>query len=98
MYRHAQRTLGIWLERTRAGARSQAFRARLALAALDVVDRHRLARWLAWLCLAAQQRGGTDLATRLRRLDASLYALVAEAMQRLPSIGGGLSSERRLSA
>jgi len=98
VYRHAQRTLGDWLEHAQAGARHQAFRTRLALAALDAVDRHRLARWLAWLCLATQLRGDTGLITRLRRLDANLYQLVAETLSRLPASMATSESQHRLSA
>jgi hypothetical protein len=83
VYRHAQRALGAWLEQDRACARRQALRVRTALAALDAVERHRLVRWLAWLCLAAQHRGA-DLGERIRRLDAALSRTVEAALATLP--------------
>lgn len=84
VYRHAQRVLGAWLELDRACARRYVLHLRTALAALDAVERHRVVRWLAWLCLASEQRG-TDLAQRLRHLDAGLYRSVEAALATLPA-------------
>ncbi|MEI7036624.1 hypothetical protein [Fulvimonas yonginensis] len=83
VYRHAQRLLGAWLEQGQASARLHAVRVRAALAALDPVERHRFARWLAWLCVAAEYRR-VDLGTRIRRLDAALSRAVEAARATLP--------------
>ncbi len=61
-YREAQRTLAAWLDRDTTTARRQkAFSARTAMTRLNSVERHALARWLAWLCLAADTRGENSL-------------------------------------
>lgn len=83
VYRHAQRVLGAWLEQGHAAARLQAVRVRGALTPLDAVERHRFARWLAWLCVAAESRR-IDLGHRLRRLDATLWRAVEAALATLP--------------
>ena len=83
VYRHAQRLLGAWLEQAPAVALRQAFRVRGALVGLDPVEHHRLARWLAWLCVAATDRR-VDLGGRIRLLDASLYRAVSAALATLP--------------
>ncbi len=97
-YRSAQRTLAAWLENGNAAARRRAFAVRAALAALDATERDRLARWLAWLCVAARSRGETTLADRIRRLDTVMHAAVEEALARLPSPGRPLVRSHRLSA
>ncbi|HEV2621394.1 MAG TPA: hypothetical protein VGU65_04805 [Frateuria sp.] len=84
VYRHAQRVLGTWLEQGHAVARLHAVRVRAALAPLDPVERHRFARWLAWLCLAAEQRR-FDLDGRIRRLDVALHRAVQTARALLPA-------------
>lgn len=84
VYRHAQRVLGAWLEQGHAAARLHAVRVRAALAPLDPVERHRFARWLAWLCLAAEQRR-PGLDGRIRRLDATLHRAVEAARALLPA-------------
>jgi hypothetical protein len=83
VYRHAQRVLGAWLEQHHAAARLHAVRVRAALGALDPVEQHRFARWLAWLCVAAQYQR-TDLISRVRRLDAALSRAVEAALATLP--------------
>ena len=83
-YRLAQRSLAAWLERGTAGARQAAFAARAALSALDATDRGRLARWLAWLEVAAQSRGTSSPEARVQRLDASLHQAMQDALTRLP--------------
>jgi hypothetical protein len=83
-YRQAQRILASWLEQNNRAARRSAFAARAALAGLDAVERSRLARWLAWLCVAAGRRGESALVARIQRLDAGLYGAVGGAMLRLP--------------
>lgn len=82
-YREAQRMLSAWLERGQREARRHALAARAALARLDAVERHRLARWLAWWCAAARAREAT-LQLRLRRLDNALGKAVAAARAQLP--------------
>jgi hypothetical protein len=84
-YREAQRTLAAWLERNHRDARRTAFAVRGAIATLDAVERHRLARWLAWLCASTAQRALAPLA-RIQRLDGSLGEATASALQRLPAI------------
>lgn len=84
VYRHAQRMLGAWLEQGHATARLHAVRVRAALAPLDPVERHRFARWLAWLCVAAEHRR-SDLHGRIRRLDATLHRSVEAAVALLPA-------------
>jgi hypothetical protein len=83
-YREAQRTLAAWLECGQREARRGAFAARAALAGLDAVERHRLARWLAWLCLAAGLRGAA-LQSRVRHLDGALGDATATALAQLPA-------------
>lgn len=85
VYRHAQRVLGAWLEQGHAAARLHAVRVRAALAPLDPVERHRFARWLAWLCVTAEQRR-SDLDGRIRRLDATLHRSVEAARALLPAM------------
>ncbi|WP_329742381.1 hypothetical protein [Dyella sp. A6] len=82
-YRHAQRVLAAWLERSHSGARRGIFDARASLVGLDAIERHRLARWLAWLCLASRQRKST-LLTRIRHLDPSLGLATIAALSQLP--------------
>lgn len=94
VYRHVQRMLGAWLEQTPAVARRHALRVRGALVGLDPVEHHRLARWLAWLCVAAQYRR-VDLAGRIRFLDGPLHRAVSAALQTLPqSMRAGVSVQR----
>ena len=66
--------MACWLERGQVGARQAAFAARSALAGLDATERGRLARWLAWLAVAAQSRGKESPLGRVRRLDATMHA------------------------
>ena len=85
-YRHAQRSLSSWLERgDAAGARQGAFAVRAALGGLDATERSRMARWLAWLSVAARSRGQASLEGRIHRLDASLHQAVQDALARLPA-------------
>jgi hypothetical protein len=84
-YRRAQRQLAAWLERAPSDARHGVFAVRAALAALDATERSRLARWLAWLSVAARSRGGASPATRILRLDASLQQAMEDALARLPA-------------
>ncbi|WP_130619278.1 hypothetical protein [Dyella amyloliquefaciens] len=84
-YRLAQRTTAYWLERGQAGARQAAFAARSALASLDATERSRLARWLAWLVVAAQSRGEESPLGRVRRLDITLHQAMEDALARLPA-------------
>ena len=93
-YRLAQRSVSSWLERGQDGARRAAFAARAALAGLDAVERGRLARWLAWLEVAALSRGEESPQSRVGRLDASLHQAVEDALARLP--GGLLDTTRKL--
>jgi hypothetical protein len=83
-YRQAQRSLAAWLERGHAGVRQAAFAARSALSGLDATERGRIARWLAWLEVAAQSRGTASPDARVRRLDASLHQAMQDALARLP--------------
>ena len=83
-YRLAQRALAFWLERGHVGLRQAAFAARSALSALDPTERGRIARWLAWLEVAAQSRGLASPEARIRRLDASLHHAMQDAFKRLP--------------
>ncbi|MBV8157597.1 MAG: hypothetical protein JO278_08070 [Dyella sp.] len=83
-YRLAQRALASWLERGHADARLDAFATRAALAGLDATERSRLARWLAWLAVAAGSRGAASPEARIRRLDASLHQAMEDAFKRLP--------------
>jgi hypothetical protein len=83
-YRLAQRALASWLERGHAGARQAAFAARAALSGLDATERSRIARWLAWLEVAAASRGLASLGARVQRLDASLHQAMQDAFTRLP--------------
>jgi len=84
-YRLAQRAMASWLERGQVGARRAAFAARSALAGLDATERGRLARWLAWLAVAAQSHGKASPLGRVRRLDATLHQGVEDALARLPA-------------
>jgi hypothetical protein len=85
-YRHAQRSLAAWLGQGHGMARRHVFRARTALAALDASERHRMARWLAWLSIATRSQGVKDLGTRVRRLDDALYRMMEDAAGRLPAV------------
>jgi glycosyltransferase A (GT-A) superfamily protein (DUF2064 family) len=98
VYRHAQRTLAPWLEPGHGAARQLAFRARAAIGRLDAADRHRLARWLAWLLVVEQSRGRAALEARLRQLDGALHRSMQEALKRLPTAAKALTASRRLSA
>jgi hypothetical protein len=84
-YRQAQRALAAWLERGSAEMRRGAFAARAAIAGLDAAERHRLARWLAWLCVAARSRGESIIQLRIQRLDAALSMMVEDVLSRLPA-------------
>jgi len=98
-YRHAQRTLAAWLEQGHAVARRRTFAARIALAALNAPERHQLARWLAWLTVAAQSRGVATPHNRVLRLDASLHQAMEDVLARLPAtIVGAQTRTRRLTA
>lgn len=90
-YRKAQRLLSEWLEGGRT-ARRQVFAIRALLPTLDVSDKHRLCRWLAWWCVAAGQRGEWLLG-RIQRLDAVLGTSTEKALSQLPA-GMGLSAIR----
>lgn len=83
-YRLAQRAVAGWLEHGSARMRQAAFAARAALAGLDAPERGRLARWLAWLEVAAQSQGAASPEPRVRRLDTSLHQAMQDAMARLP--------------
>lgn len=83
-YRLAQRALALWLERGHGGVRQAAFAVRTALSGLDATERGRIARWLAWLELAARSRGLASPEARVRRLDASLHQAMQDAFGRLP--------------
>jgi hypothetical protein len=83
-YRRAQRAMAAWLEQSQTGARQLPFAARAALPGLDGFERGRLARWLAWLEVAAQSRGQASPMERIQRLDASLHQAVQDALARLP--------------
>jgi hypothetical protein len=83
-YRLAQRALAAWLERGHAGVRQAAFATRAALSGLDATERGRIARWLAWLEVAASSRGQGSPGARIRRLDASLHQAMQDALTRLP--------------
>ncbi|AND70858.1 hypothetical protein ATSB10_34040 [Dyella thiooxydans] len=84
VYRHAQRVLSQWIDARHAAARREAFRTRAAVAQLGPADRHRLARWLAWIVSAERCRGSRRLDERLRQLDASLHALMRTTLATLP--------------
>ena len=98
VYRQAQRALTQWLEHGHGTARQLAFRARAALAQLDPVERHRMARWLAWMSVAEHSRGRRMLDTRLKQLDGALHHLVQEALQLLPATATLQPADRRRSA
>jgi len=83
-YRLAQRSLASWLEHGHSGARRAAFIARAALSGLDATERSRIARWLAWLQVAAQSRGAISPEGRIQRLDATLHQAMQDALTRLP--------------
>lgn len=95
-YRRAQRKLAGWLEAGPRDARRAAFGARAAVAALDAVDHTRLARWLAWVCLAERSRGRDDTGVRVEWLDAALGAATREQLRRLPAGDRQVPSVRRL--
>ncbi len=97
-YRHSQRAIALWIEQTGAPARRQAFTARATLSALGTVELGRLARWLAWLCVAGVSRGDESLLGRIRRLDGSLYANVDAALDMLPATAALEGQRPRLSA
>jgi hypothetical protein len=98
-YRHAQRILAAWLEHGQALARRRAFAVRVALAALNAPERHRIARWLAWLAVAAESRRQPALLPRIRLLDAALGQATEEAFARLPvDIAAKRADNRRLTA
>ncbi|TCV92156.1 hypothetical protein EC912_108150 [Luteibacter rhizovicinus] len=97
-YRQSQRALSAWIEQTGAGARRHAFTARSSLSGLAAFERGRLARWIAWLCIAGESRGEPSLIGRLRRLDGALYTSVYEALDRLPGAVTGIAGRVRLSA
>ncbi len=84
VYRHAQRMLSQWHDAGPAAVRREAFKARAAFAQLDPADRHRLARWLAWIVRAEHCRGSRRLDQRLRQLDASLHGLMRTTLATLP--------------
>lgn len=84
-YRQAQRVLASWLERGPADARQGVFAVRAALGGLDATERSRLARWLAWLSVAARSRAEVSPEGRIQRLDASLHQAVQDALARLPA-------------
>jgi hypothetical protein len=92
-YRNAQRALADWLERDGALARRKAFSARSAMGRLNAAERHSLARWLAWLCVAMHVRGQSLLA-RIQRLDALLGAATEEALSRLPGNLGKAAAQQ----
>lgn len=98
-YRHAQRNLAAWLEHGHTLARRRAFAMRVALAALSAAERHRIARWLAWLAVAAESRLQPPLLPRIRLLDAALGQAAEDAFARLPvDIAAKRADNRRLSA
>lgn len=98
-YRHAQRILAAWLEQGQALARRRAFAVRVALAALTAAERHRMARWLAWLAVAAESRRQPALLPRIRLLDATLGQAAEDALARLPvDIAAKRADNRRLTA
>jgi len=91
--------MAYWLERGPLGARQAAFAARSALAGLDATERSRLARWLAWLTVAAQSQGEESPLGRVRRLDATLHQTMEDALTRLPAdVLGAPSQIHRRSA
>ncbi|WP_109125401.1 hypothetical protein [Dyella sp. C11] len=96
-YRLAQRALAFWLERGPSGARQAAFAARAALSGLDATERSRLARWLAWLEVAARSQGMVSPEARVQRLDATLHLAMQDALARLPGQTGvaNLGNHRR---
>ncbi|WP_147293332.1 hypothetical protein [Dyella monticola] len=96
-YRKAQRLLSAWLEGGRT-ARRQVFTIRAVLPALDAADKHRLSRWLAWLCVAAGARGEW-LLRRIERLDPAFGASTAAALLQLPiEVGLSIVRDHRKSA
>jgi len=97
-YRQAQRAIALWIEQNGASARRQAFAARATLSALETVELGRLARWLAWLCVAGVSCGDESLLDRIRRLDGSLYANVDAALDLLPATAALEGQRLRLSA
>ncbi|MEV8521542.1 hypothetical protein ABZR86_17225 [Dyella marensis] len=98
-YRHAQRILAAWLEQGQALARRRAFAVRVALAALNATERHRMARWLAWLAVAAESRRQPALLPRIRLLDAALGQAAEDVFARLPvDIAAKRADNHRLTA
>jgi len=97
-FRVAQRAMALWLEHAGASARRQAFVARGTLSALTPSEQGRLARWLAWVCVAACSRGLPSPIARIHRLDSSLYARVDAALDLLPAMGAIAEAAHRLSA
>lgn len=89
--------MAYWLEHGQVGARQAPFAARSALAGLNATERGRLARWLAWLTVAAQSRGETSPLGQVRRLDAALHQTVEDALARLPAdvLGAPFQIHRR---
>lgn len=96
-YREAQRVLTRWLESRGPKPRPSVFTARAALATLEQHERYSLARWLAWLQVAAGSRGEHGLDARLKRLDRALFLAYRHALQRLPATPA-FASQRRLIA
>ncbi|MBU6247592.1 MAG: hypothetical protein KGN77_07530 [Xanthomonadaceae bacterium] len=99
VYRHAQCMLSRWFDAGRGDVRREAFRARTAVSRLDAADRHRLARWLAWIVAAERVRGSRHLDDRLRQLDASLHQQMRTTLALLPPLDAvGPRSQRPVSA
>jgi len=99
VYRHAQRVLSRWIDAGRGNVRREAFRARAAVSRLDAADRHRLARWLAWIVAAERARGSRHLDERLRQLDASLHRQMRTTLALLPLLDASrLPDQRPVSA
>ncbi len=82
LYRHAQRVTARWLEH--ASQETVAFAVAAAWNALGIVEYHRLARWLAWQCLARASQGDHTLLARIMRLDAALGQAIQRTAHRLP--------------
>lgn len=83
-YREAQRLVARWLESSPRDARRLAFAARAALGHLDRSEHDRLARWLAWTCVAARSQGRDDVMIRLERLDGAMGHATTTQLGRLP--------------
>ena len=86
-FRQSQRRLASWLEAEPRAARRMAFGARISLGSVSASERDRLARWLAWLCVAAGNRDGHRPLTRLERLDAPLGPAIRAHLDKLPTAG-----------